>query len=118
MHRVNITFTILFTFCTGIIFAQTPGLLTGTVYEKATGESVPYAEVTIIELDQKTKTDFDGIFKFQLYPGTYSIKIESFQLEAQVINDIVIKGNETTKTADIYLEINTESQVCKKVETY
>lgn len=104
MLRVNITFTILFTFFTGIIFAQTPGLLTGTVYEKATGESVPFAEITIIELDQKAKTDFDGIFKFQLYPGTYSIKIESFQLESQVIYDVVVKGNETTKIEDVYLE--------------
>jgi TonB-dependent receptor len=112
MQTVKISLALLFTFITYLISAQN-GFITGTVIDDATSETIPSVKVTVIENDKKALTDFDGVFKLAVSPGTYSIKFEFTSMDAIVINEIIVKTGETTVVEDIRLkeEVNEFEEV-------
>ena len=112
MQTVKISLALFFTFITYLISAQN-GFITGTVIDDATSETIPSVKVTVIENDKKALTDFDGVFKLAVSPGTYSIKFEFTSMDAIVINDIIVKTGETTVVEDIRLkeEVNEFEEV-------
>ena len=56
--------------------AQNKGVLKGVVVEKATGETLPNASVTIVGTYYQTLTDFSGEFEIKdIKPGTYTLSL-------------------------------------------
>ncbi|MCH1402566.1 MAG: TonB-dependent receptor, partial [Schleiferiaceae bacterium] len=73
-------------------FAQNKGVLKGVVVEKATGETLPNASVTIVGTYYQTLTDFSGEFEIKdIKPGTYTIKVQFIGFSPTQINGVKIK---------------------------
>ena len=80
------------------MFAQTTGRIVGTVLDKATGEPLPSAAVTIVGTFYQTLTDFDGKFVLNdIKPGTYSVKFQFIGYQPMQFNDIKIGVGKTVK---------------------
>lgn len=80
------------------VFAQTTGRIVGTVLDKATGEPLPSAAVTIVGTFYQTLTDFDGKFVLNdIKPGTYSVKFQFIGYQPMQFNDIKIGVGKTIK---------------------
>jgi len=80
------------------VFAQTTGRIVGTVLDKATGEPLPSAAVTIVGTFYQTLTDFDGKFVLNdIKPGTYSVKFQFIGYQPMQFNDIKIGMGKTVK---------------------
>lgn len=70
-------------------------VLTGTVADKISGESLVGVEVKIDGTDLKTYTDFDGNFSFEgVKPGEYKLVTNyiSYQKKTEVLN-VSAQGN-------------------------
>ena len=80
-------------------FSQT-GTIEGTVYSKDTDEPLVGAEVHIIELDKRIKTDENGAFSFVEIPeGTYALSITYPNTElSEKINIVVVADKVLTPT--------------------
>jgi iron complex outermembrane receptor protein len=56
--------------------SQGPAVITGYVYDDATGEGIPGAEVVLVPSEMTVKTGPDGSFRFDnLTRGSYSIRV-------------------------------------------
>lgn len=61
--------------CTGAAFAQS-GSITGTVTDAETGQTLPGANILIVELSQGAATNIDGKFEITSIPnGTYTVRV-------------------------------------------
>lgn len=88
------------------------GFLSGSVFDKRTGSIVPEANVTVnrsTELVSSAITDVDGVYFFQLIPGTYSVLAEKEEIGTNTISvnvnafeitgqDILLAAAEETAT--------------------
>jgi len=84
-------FTALFTFS---IYAQSSGVK-GTIIEDKTGQPLPGATVTIIELNKSRVTDANGNFIFsKIEPGTYSIKVTALTFQEKQVTEVIIVKDE------------------------
>lgn len=71
-----------------VIFSQTSEksvetILSGTVYDD-NGAVIPKAVIKAVGSDKKevvTKTNDDGSFEIKLFPGNYSIQVESVEIK-------------------------------------
>ncbi len=81
-------------------FAQS-GILSGTVYDAFSGETIPFANIQKEGTLTGTYTDEDGKYTIQLDPGTFSFKFSSLSYLDTLIT-ITIKANEE-KTFDVKL---------------
>jgi iron complex outermembrane receptor protein len=55
--------------------AEGPGVITGYVYDDATGEGIPGAEVVLIPSEITIRSGADGSFRFEELPrGSYTIR--------------------------------------------
>ncbi len=84
----------LFLFLSAIGFSQ-QAKISGIVYDSETKEGLPFAQVELIEKQQKMLCDVEGKYQFsQLEPGTYSLKFSYEGLETGYSPKITIKANE------------------------
>lgn len=94
-------------------FSQT-GAIEGTVYSKGTDEPLAGAEVHIIELDQRIKTDENGKFSFKDIPeGKYTLSISIPNSELTEETTITVEEGKTL-TPNIF--VNTVAYELEKVE--
>ena len=86
-----------------VAFSQT-GTIQGTVYDNSTKELVTGAEVFIIEIDTRQKTDENGKFIFSAIPiGTYTLITTMPDTELSQRTSVVVVADETLKL-EIYVE--------------
>ena len=90
-------FTFLLIFVAIGLFAQGGGTknggVKGFVYDKSSGEPVPFATVNIDSSDLGATTDDKGFFNIpSLAPGTYNIRATYLGFENQVISIEIKKG--------------------------
>ncbi len=84
------------------VFAQT-GMIEGTVYSKSTDEPLVGAEVHIIEIDKRIKTDENGKFSIKEIPaGRYTLSISFPNTELTEKTVIVVEEGKTL-TPNIYV---------------
>ena len=84
--------------------AQT-GAIEGTVYSRSTDEPLAGAEVHIIQLDKRLKTDENGKFSINEIPaGRYTLSISFPDTELTEKTDIVVEDGKTV-TPKIYVDI-------------
>ena len=85
----------------GTVFAQS-GSLAGTVTDAESGETLPGANVLIVELSRGASTDVDGNFEIRNLPaGTYSVRVTfvGFQTFNQTVQ--ITGGQQTTLNAEL-----------------
>lgn len=69
-------------------------VLSGTVVDQSTGETLPGAQVKISGLDQTVYTDLDGNFEVQgISPGSYNLQVSLVSYEDNKIKDLVVSAN-------------------------
>lgn len=84
------------------------GIISGTVLDGETGETIINATVQVLGTDKGAVTDFDGNFSFNLKSDTYDLKISFISYETVILEKIFVKNNETTKVNDIIIAQKTE----------
>ena len=86
-----------------VAFSQT-GTIQGTVYNNSTKEPLAGAEVLIVEIDTRQKTDENGKFVFSAIPaGTYTLITTVPDTELSQRTSIVVTAEETLEP-EIYVE--------------
>lgn len=94
-------------------FSQT-GAIEGTVYSRGTDKPLAGAEVYIIELDKRLKTDENGKFSFKEIPeGKYTLSISVPNSESTEETTITVEEGKTL-TPNIF--VNTVAYELEKVE--
>jgi len=84
----------LFFLFTTSVFAQ--GALSGTIKDKASGETIIGAYVIVQGTSTGTTTDFDGKYSLRLDPGTYIIEYTNIGYPNVVRENIIITDGEVT----------------------
>ncbi len=84
MSKVKILLSILFSFLTLTVFAQTK-TVRGVVFEEETGQPLPAATVSIDGTTRGVITDLDGSFELSGVKPTDKLKIEFVGKDTQVI---------------------------------
>ena len=83
------------------------GMITGTVYDKATGAPISGAQVTINQTGDIVKTGADGIYSISLTPGSYTLTASPSGYEA-LTSPATVTSNNTT-TVDFALTASAQS---------
>lgn len=96
-------FLILTLGLTSFAFAQ-KGVLRGTVYDDANGETLLGVTVQIKGTSIGNVTDLDGKFSISLDPGVYEIQISYISFQTITISDVAIKADEVTLLDNIRLK--------------
>ena len=97
-------------------FSQT-GAIEGTVYSRDTDEPLAGAEVYIIELDKRLKTDENGKFSFNEIPaGKYTLSI-SFPNTEQTEKTTIILEEGKTLTPNLYVSASAYELETVEVKT-
>ncbi|MDE0634221.1 MAG: TonB-dependent receptor [Candidatus Poribacteria bacterium] len=78
-------------------FAQT-GTIEGTVYDQTTGKPLTGAEVHILEIDERQKSDADGKVWFTgVPPGTYTLTITHPSFATPTTTSVEVTAGHTTQ---------------------
>ncbi|WP_163715144.1 TonB-dependent receptor [Mangrovibacterium lignilyticum] len=102
MRVTKLSVTIIFLFCTTILFGQN-GYLRGTVYDGKTGEFLPGVTIFAEGTTKGTITDLDGKFNLSIEAGTYQVRVSFISYETLSIKDVVISPDKATVLDDIKL---------------
>ncbi|MBN2682538.1 MAG: TonB-dependent receptor [Bacteroidales bacterium] len=103
-------FTLILSLITLQSIAQ-DGHIRGTVYDDATGESIPAVSVYLEGTTIGNMTDFDGKFSIKAAPGTYNLILSFISYETIKIQGVTVKpggvvvyDNLRLKTASLGIE--------------
>lgn len=95
MNLLKYLFSSLLVLLTSAIFAQN-GFIRGTVFDDATGESLPGVTIFAVGTTLGTMTDFDGKFNLSIPQGSYNLRISFISYETLNMQDVkVISGDVT-----------------------
>ena len=98
-----------------LIHAQSSGVK-GMVIEDKTGQPLPGATVTIVELNKSRVADANGNFIFsKIEPGTYSVKVTALTFQEKEITEVIIvKGEIINLTISLVEKSNQLDEVVIK----
>ncbi|MCF8241996.1 MAG: TonB-dependent receptor [Melioribacteraceae bacterium] len=103
MKRILHLFSIVVILVPILLNAGTTGKLTGTVTDAATGEALPFVNITIEGTNLGAATDLDGNYVIlNIPPGKYNVKYQYIGYQAVVVEGVQISIDLTT-TQDIEL---------------
>lgn len=92
MKKIIIVLFILFS---TLIYSQSKGTITGTIYDKeVNNEPLPFANVFIKGTATGTTTDIDGTYTLQVEEGTYTLVISFIGYDTVEIPNVIVKPNE------------------------
>lgn len=74
--------------------ARGKGAIVGVVTDAVERETTPEAQVSVVGTRYKTIADFDGRFRLELPPGTYTLRIYVELHRPSVIKGVVVKAGE------------------------
>ena len=92
-------------------FAQT-GTVRGDLIDDATGETIPFANILVVETAGGVSTDLDGAFSIDLPVGFYTFKVSYIGYAELSVSEIEVKDGEVTL---INLRLQEESEVLDEV---
>lgn len=84
------------------LFAQS-GTIQGVITDANSNESIPFANVLILNSSEGFTSDLDGKFSYDLAEGTYSFELSYIGYETKTIENVVITAGNTT-VLDITIE--------------
>lgn len=93
--------------CSAFSFAQN-GIIRGTVYDGATGETLIGVTVVVEGTGAGTITDIDGKFEIQLQPGNYNLKVSYVSYASLNIENAKVEEGKVTVLDNIRLNESIE----------
>jgi len=102
----KIILAIIFLFSLGKMYAQSPGEIRGTVFDKNTNKTIPGASVFVEIGGNKvgTATDIDGNFLIKpLNAGTYNLNVTFVGYQTNIIAGVKVDADKATKIDEIFL---------------
>lgn len=82
----------------GITFAGTTGKISGTVLDEKSGDPLIGVNITVVGERTGAATDLDGrYFIINLAPGVYTLKFSSLGYAIQVVENVRVEIDKTTK---------------------
>ena len=100
----------LVVFSTILMTAQ--GTIRGTITDGTTGETVPFANVLVVETQTGTTSDLDGAYEVRLDAGTYNLEFSFLGYSTSKVTDVLVEEGEVN-VLDIVL--SEESEVLEEV---
>ena len=88
---------------TGAAEAPEPGVVSGTIIDKSTGDPVIEAGVEIVGTGKRVKTDLDGRFRVRVPPGTYAVRVFAPDYRGVRIQQLIVQSNQES-IADAAIE--------------
>ncbi len=86
-------------------FAQNKGTLSGKVLDfEMNNEPLPFANVYIKGTEIGSTTDFEGLYTFNVLPGTYTLVFSFIGYETVEVNNIIVTAGETFTIEDLVLK--------------
>ncbi|NNL81874.1 MAG: TonB-dependent receptor, partial [Winogradskyella sp.] len=85
--------------------AQT-GIITGTVIDGDFNEPMAFANIIVKGTTTGTTADFDGKYKLELDPGSYTLVFSFAGYNSKEISNIIVNAN-TDTIIDVVLDTNT-----------
>lgn len=73
--------------------AQSLGVITGTIYDSASGEVLPGVGITVVETEQRTETDRAGRFRIEVAPGSYTLRVAAPAYTPTTVADITVAAD-------------------------
>jgi outer membrane receptor protein involved in Fe transport len=83
----------------GLLYAQSRGVITGTVRDAGTGEALIGATVILHGSAQGTTTDLQGRFRLELAPGRYTLLFRYVGYQPLRIEDVEVLAGRTVELA-------------------
>lgn len=90
--------------------AEAPGIVSGRVIDKTSGDPIIEAGVEILGTGKRVKTDLDGQYSVRVPPGTYEVRVFAPQYRGVRIQQLIVRPNQES-TADAALESLGEAAV-------
>ncbi len=106
----NVFFLLTTILWCGQVFSQ--GTVRGTIYDDVTGETVPFANILVLETQSGTTSDLDGAFSLSLTPGSYSLEFSFLGYSTTTVSEVEVIDGEVN-ILDIRLK--EESEVLDEV---
>jgi outer membrane receptor protein involved in Fe transport len=101
-------------------FAGTTGKIAGKIFDKKTGENIPFVTVTVVGESYGAIADAEGNYVIlNVRPGKYSLKASAIGYQESITEDVIVRVDLTT-TVDFYLaeeNINVGEVVVKAKQT-
>lgn len=91
-------------FLSSLLYSQT-GIIRGSVFDKANGESLPGVKVFVEGAGKGAYTDLDGKFEIKIEPGTYTLTFSLFTYANTTISKIIVSEDKVTIVDNIALTI-------------
>jgi hypothetical protein len=93
--KKNIFVALLFLLTVSITYSQ--GTVRGFIFDKSTGEPIPFTNVLLLGTEKGATTGLEGSFTIpKVKPGKYTIRITNVEF-ANFEKEIVVKNDEITK---------------------
>ena len=92
-------------------YSQT-GIISGIVNDKDFQEPLPFANVMIEGTTEGITTDFDGIYRLEIAPGTYTLVFSFVGYETVKVADVEVKSGEVS---EVNLSLGTLAQQIDEV---
>jgi hypothetical protein len=89
-------------FLSSLLYSQT-GIIRGSVFDKANGESLPGVKVFVEGAGKGAYTDLDGKFEIKIEPGTYTLTFSLFTYANTTISKIIVSEDKVTIVDNIRL---------------
>ena len=94
----NFITAVFFLFLGSVLFAGTTGKIAGFVVDKESGEPLPGVNIILEGTFLGASTDLDGQYAIiNIPPGTYTVRAEFVGYESQVVRDVNISIDLTTR---------------------
>lgn len=93
-----------------VSFVSLDSGIEGTVTDKATGDPVKNATITVEPGGRQVVTKEDGTFTTRLAPGTYTVKVTAFGYETESVTDVQVSEG-SFATADVALTARPTGQI-------
>ena len=106
----------------GLVFSQGTGSITGTVKDRQTGETIPFANVAVLSSGGTVvtggQTDFDGKYTIRaVNPGTYTMKVSCIGYTPQELKGVVV-GADKSLPQNFTLQPTTETLAAVEIVDY
>ena len=95
----------LFAFLLSLIGYTQTGKISGKLTDGTFLDPVPFANIQLKGTSEGTSTDFDGIYSFELAPGTYSLIFSYVGYDTVEISEVEVLAGKTTQIDVVLNEV-------------
>jgi len=81
-----------------LIIGQTSEIY-GTIKDKDFQDVLPFANILVRETMEGTTSDFDGLYRLELAPGSYTVEFSFIGYETIVVTDVILEEDQSVEVS-------------------